>query len=138
MSRYRNTGHDFGGRSIGAGSLSVWTHHLKEMEFIPSYSIGKYTGMAVHLGSGVESWEEHNFMADHNISFVSPGCGTVGGVGGWMSAGGHTTITSTYGLGADQVLSLGVVTASGRFVTADPSTNTDLFYAIRGGGGGMI
>lgn len=105
------------------------------MEFIPSYSIGKYTGMAVHLGSGVESWEEHNFMADHNISFVSPGCGTVGGVGGWMSAGGHTTITSTYGLGADQVLSLGVVTASGRFVTADPSTNTDLFYAIRGGGG---
>ncbi|KAI0892379.1 FAD-binding domain-containing protein [Annulohypoxylon nitens] len=131
----KNTGHDFGGRSIGAGSLSVWTHHLKEMEFIPSYSIGQYTGMAVHLGSGVESWEEHNFMADHNISFVSPGCGTVGGVGGWMSAGGHTTITSTYGLGADQVLSLGVVTASGRFVTADPFTNTDLFYAIRGGGG---
>ncbi|XDG05417.1 hypothetical protein ABKA04_005032 [Annulohypoxylon sp. FPYF3050] len=131
----KNTGHDFGGRSIGAGSLSVWTHHLKEMEFIPSYSIGPYRGMAVHLGSGVESWEEHNFMADHNISFVSPGCGTVGGVGGWMSAGGHTTITSTYGLGADQVLSLGVVTASGRFVTADPFTNTDLFYAIRGGGG---
>ncbi|KAI1210253.1 FAD-binding domain-containing protein [Annulohypoxylon truncatum] len=131
----KNTGHDFGGRSIGAGSLSVWTHHLKEMEFIPSYSIGPYRGMAAHLGSGVESWEEHNFMNDHNISIVSPGCSTVGGVGGWMSAGGHTTITSTYGLGADQVLSLGVVTASGRFVTADPFTNTDLFYAIRGGGG---
>ncbi|KAI1087979.1 FAD-binding domain-containing protein [Rostrohypoxylon terebratum] len=130
----KNTGHDFGGRSIGAGSLSIWTHHLKEMEFIPSYSIGQYTGMAVHLGSGVESWEEHNFMADHNISFVSPGCGTVGGVGGWMSAGGHTTITSTYGLGADQVLSLGVVTASGEYVTADPFTNTDLFFAMRGGG----
>ncbi|KAI1452168.1 FAD-binding domain-containing protein [Annulohypoxylon moriforme] len=131
----KNTGHDFGGRSIGAGSLSVWTHHLKEMEFISSYSIGPYRGMAAHLGSGVESWEEHNFMNTYNISVVSPGCGTVGGVGGWMSAGGHTTITSSYGLGADQVLSLGVVTASGRFVTADPYTNTDLFYAIRGGGG---
>ncbi|KAI0886801.1 FAD-binding domain-containing protein [Annulohypoxylon maeteangense] len=131
----KNTGHDFGGRSIGAGSLSVWTHHLKEMEFIPSYSIGPYNGMAAHLGSGVESWEEHNFMNTYNTTIVSPGCGTVGGVGGWMSAGGHTTITSTYGLGADQVLSLGVVTASGSFVTADPFTNTDLFYAIRGGGG---
>ncbi|KAI2471066.1 FAD-binding domain-containing protein [Annulohypoxylon bovei var. microspora] len=131
----KNTGHDFGGRSIGAGSLSVWTHHLKEMEVIPSYSIGPYSGMAAHLGSGVESWEEHNFMNTNNITVVSPGCGTVGGVGGWMSAGGHTTLTSTFGLGADQVLSLGVVTASGRFVTADPYTNTDLFYAIRGGGG---
>ncbi|KAI1413400.1 FAD-binding domain-containing protein [Hypoxylon sp. FL1857] len=131
----KNTGHDFGGRSVGAGSLSVWTHQLKEMEFIPSYSIGPYQGMAAHLGAGVESWEEHNFMAANNITVVSPGCGTVGGVGGWMSVAGHTTITSTYGLGADQVLSLGVVTASGRFVTADPYTNSDLFYAIRGGGG---
>ncbi|OTA95210.1 hypothetical protein M434DRAFT_69740 [Hypoxylon sp. CO27-5] len=131
----KNTGHDFGGRSVGAGSLSIWTHHLKQMEFIPSYELGPYQGMATHLGAGVESWEEHNFMAANNITFVSPGCGTVGGVGGWMSSGGHTTITSKVGLGLDQVLSLGVVTASGRFVTADPYTNSDLFYAIRGGGG---
>lgn len=134
----RNTGHDFGGRSLGAGSISVWTHHLKEMEFLPSYTIGPYSGMAVQFGAGVESWEEHNFMAEHNISVVSPGCSTVGGAGGWMSSGGHTTITSKVGLGVDQVLSLGVVTAAGRFVTADPFTNTDLFYAIRGGGGGTI
>ncbi|KAI1098424.1 FAD-binding domain-containing protein [Jackrogersella minutella] len=131
----KNTGHDFGGRSIGAGSLSIWTHHLKQMELIPEYTLGPYNGMAVHLGVGVESWEEHNFMAANDITFVSPGCGTVGGVGGWMSSGGHTTIVSTFGLGADQVLSLGVVTASGEFVTADPFTNSDLFYAIRGGGG---
>ncbi|OTB12258.1 hypothetical protein K445DRAFT_321253 [Daldinia sp. EC12] len=131
----KNTGHDFGGRSVGAGSLSIWTHHLKAMEFIPSYRLGPYNGKAVHFGAGVESWEEKNFMAAHNISVVSPGCGTVGGVGGWMSSGGHTTITSKFGLGADQVLSLGVVTASGRFVTADPYTNPDLFFALRGGGG---
>lgn len=91
--------------------------------------------MAAQFGSGVESWEAKNFMAANNITMVAPGCNTVGGVGGWMSSGGHTTITSTYGLGADQVLSLGVVTASGRFVTADPFTNTDLFFAMRGGGG---
>ncbi|OTA99711.1 hypothetical protein M426DRAFT_27251 [Hypoxylon sp. CI-4A] len=131
----KNTGHDFGGRSVGAGSLSIWTHFLKETEFIPSYRIGQYQGMAAQLGAGVESWEAQAFMAIHNVTVVSPGYATVGGVGGWMSGGGHTYITSKYGLGADQVLSLGVVTAAGRFVTANPNTNSDLFYAIRGGGG---
>ncbi|KAI1807546.1 FAD-binding domain-containing protein [Daldinia bambusicola] len=132
----KNTGHDFGGRSVGAGSLSIWTHHLKAMELISSYKLRPYNGMAVHFGAGVESWEEKNFMAAFNVTVVSPGCGTVGGVGGWMSSGGHTTLTSKVGLGADQVLSLGVVTASGRFVTANPYTNQDLFFALRGGGGG--
>ncbi|KAI0165160.1 FAD-binding domain-containing protein [Hypoxylon sp. FL1284] len=131
----KNTGHDFGGRSVGAGSLSIWTHWLKEMQFIPEYEIGEYSGMAAQRGAGAESWETHNFMVDNNITLAAPGCGTVGGVGGWMSMGGHTQITSKLGLGADQVLSLGVVTASGRFVTADPFTNTDLFFALRGGGG---
>ncbi|KAI2779933.1 FAD-binding domain-containing protein [Daldinia loculata] len=132
----KNTGHDFGGRSVGAGSLSIWTHHLKAMEFIPSYELGPYQGKAAQFGAGVESWEERNLMAAHNITVVAPGWVTVGGIGGWMSSGGHTTITSKFGLGADQVLSLGVVTASGRFVTADPYTNPDLFFALRGGGGG--
>ncbi|KAI1385796.1 FAD-binding domain-containing protein [Hypoxylon trugodes] len=132
----KNTGHDFGGRSVGAGSLSIWTHHLKEMEFIPSYRVGPYRGKAVQLGAGVQSWEAHNLMAAYNVTVVSPGFGTVGAVGGWMSSGGHTYIVSKYGLGADQVLSLGVVTAAGRYVTADPYTNSDLFFALRGGGGG--
>jgi hypothetical protein len=49
--------------------------------------------------------------------------------------GGHGFHTSKFGLGADQILSLELVTADGRFITADPSTNTDLFWALRGGGG---
>ena len=38
-------------------------------------------------------------------------------------------------MASDQVLSLEVVTADGRFVTASPTQNTDLFWALRGGGG---
>ncbi|KAI1812429.1 hypothetical protein GGS20DRAFT_578319 [Poronia punctata] len=132
----KNTGHDFGGRSVGAGSLSVWTHNLKSTEFIPSYEIGQYSGMAVRIGSGVEAWEVSNLMAAHNITVVAAGCNTVGGSGGWLSSGGHSTVTSTFGLGADQALSFEVVTADGRLVTADPLTNQDLFWALRGGGGG--
>ncbi|KAI5863941.1 FAD-binding domain-containing protein [Durotheca rogersii] len=132
----KNTGHDFGGRSVGAGALSVWTHYIKTTEFLPAYEVGEYSGMAVHVGAGIESWEEHNLMARYNVTILAPGCGTVGGAGGWMSGGGHTTVSSRFGLGADQVLALGVVTAAGRFVVADPYTNSDLFFALRGGGGG--
>ncbi len=60
---------------------------------------------------------------------------TVGAYGGWMTGGGHSALASKYGLGADQPLSINVVTADGGFVTADASQNTDLFYALRGGGG---
>ncbi len=132
----RNTGHDFGGRSVGAGSLSIWVHHLKDFELLPDYAGGDYSGRAVRYGAGVEAWEMYNFMAANNITLVAPGGTTVGGAGGWLSGGGHSSITSAYGLGADQALSIEVVTADGRVLTADPETNTDLFWALRGGGGG--
>lgn len=49
---YKNTGHNFVGRSTGAGSLSIWTHHLKSFEFLPGYTQGEYYSMAARVGSG--------------------------------------------------------------------------------------
>ena len=60
---------------------------------------------------------------------------TVGVMGGYIQGGGHSPLSSIYGMAADQVLSMEVVTADGRFVTADFDRNTDLFWALRGGGG---
>jgi FAD/FMN-containing dehydrogenase len=45
-------------------------------------------------------------------------------------------MSSIYGLVADQVLALEVVLANGRFVTVTEETDPDLFWALRGGGGG--
>jgi hypothetical protein len=132
----RNTGHDFVGRSTGAGALSIWTHFLKQFEFIPEYSVGQYKGMAAKVGSGLEAWELYDYMKTHNMTVVVPAGYTVGPFGGWMAGGGHSNLCSLFGMGSDQVLSLQVVTADGRFVTASPTENTDLFYALRGGGGG--
>ncbi|KAI1768641.1 FAD-binding domain-containing protein [Hypoxylon sp. FL1150] len=132
----KNTGHDLIGRSTGAGSLSIWTHWLKDFEFVPEYKVGEYSGRAARVGSGIESWEMFAHMAANNMTVLVAGGYTVGAYGGWIQGGGHSALASKYGLGADQALSIQVVTADGRFVTADPTQNTDLFYALRGGGGG--
>lgn len=47
-------------------------------------------------------------------------------------------MSSLYGLAADQVLALEVVLASGRFVTVTEQSDPDLFWALRGGGGGKL
>lgn len=51
-----------------------------------------------------------------------------------MQGGGHSPATHDFGLGADQVLEAQVVLASGKVVTANPCENSDIFFAIRGGG----
>src|SRR4051812_10208965 len=46
----RNTGHDYLGRSTGAGSLAVWTHHLKDITHVPMYNGSGYNGPAFRIG----------------------------------------------------------------------------------------
>ena len=88
------------------------------------------------MAVGLQNSELSALAAKANITLVLPGGPTVGAGGGWFMGGGHGFHTSLLGLGADQILSLELVTADGRFLTADPDTNTDLFWALRGGGGG--
>ncbi|KAK8018707.1 hypothetical protein PG991_007897 [Apiospora marii] len=83
----KNTGHDFIGRSVGAGSLSIWTHHLKDFGFKPQYEQGGFRGMAARVSSGLESWEMFSFMERHNMTLVVPSDSTVGVYGGWMTGG---------------------------------------------------
>jgi len=60
---------------------------------------------------------------------------TVGVFGGYILGGGHSPLSSILGMGADHVLSFSVVLPSGEFVIASPTSNPDLFFALRGGGG---
>jgi hypothetical protein len=51
---------------------------------------------------------------------------------------GHGPLSSTYGLGVDNVLEIEIVTPNGVLQTANRCTNPDLFWALRGGGGGTF
>jgi hypothetical protein len=66
----KNTGHDFSGKSTGAGALSIWTHHLKTLTYIPSYSDDTYHGPAVKMGAGAQAEEIYAFARDNGISLV--------------------------------------------------------------------
>ncbi|ORX99202.1 hypothetical protein BCR34DRAFT_495535, partial [Clohesyomyces aquaticus] len=131
----RNTGHDFLGKSTGGGSLQIWTHQLKQFEYLPTFRMGDYEGQAVRVGTAIQTFDLNPYMEQYNITLVGSGTPTVGAFGGWVQGGGHGPLTSYFGLGSDQVLSIEVVTADGRFLHADMEENTDLFWAIRGGGG---
>lgn len=58
--------------------------------------------------------------------------------GGWGQNGGYGPLTAQYGLGVDQWLEAKVVTADGELRVANNVSNQDLFWAIRGGGGGTF
>lgn len=131
----RNTGHDYLGRSTGAGSLSVWTHYLKDIEFL-DWSDASYTGQAVKVGAGVQGYEILAATKARHLVVVGGECPTVGLAGGYTQGGGHSALSTNFGLSADNVLEWEAVTADGQIVKASPTENPDLYWALSGGGAG--
>ncbi|KAJ5162211.1 hypothetical protein N7492_007603 [Penicillium capsulatum] len=132
----KNTGHDFNGKSTGAGALGIWTHNLKDIEYYENYHGPGYHGPALKMGAGVQAFEVYEKAKELGFSVVGGEGKTVGVAGGYVLGGGHSPLSSIYGLAADQILALEVVLANGRFVTVTEESDPDLFWALRGGGGG--
>ncbi|KAB8236625.1 FAD binding domain protein [Aspergillus alliaceus] len=131
----RNTGHDYMGKSTGAGAVAIWVHHLKKIEHVQYFS-DRYTGPALRMGAGVQGFEATAAAQAQGQLLVSGNCPSVGLAGGYTQGGGHGQLVSQFGLAADQVLEWEVMTAGGELLTASPSQHADLFWALSGGGGG--
>ena len=131
----RNTGHDYNGKSTGAGSIGIWTHYLKDIE-IMDYSSPSYQGKAMRMGAGVQGFEAYAAANASGLVVVGGECPTVGLAGGYTQGGGHSALASKYGLAADQTLEFEVVDGIGTLLTANRDQNSDMFWALSGGGGG--
>jgi FAD/FMN-containing dehydrogenase len=49
----KNTGHCYLGKSSGAGSLSIWMHNLKQIQYLAEYKTKSYSGPGIKVGAGV-------------------------------------------------------------------------------------
>ncbi|KAJ7616093.1 FAD-binding domain-containing protein [Roridomyces roridus] len=139
----KGTGHEYKGRSGAPGSLAIWTHGLKSItnapKFVPTNcpkSVAPRT--AVTIGAGVMYEELIDFADANSLTIPAGGCISVGAAGGYPQGGGHSMFSNTHGLAADRVLEIEVVTPRGDHLIANQCQNTDIFWAMRGGGGGTF
>ncbi|CAF0958616.1 unnamed protein product [Adineta ricciae] len=134
------TGHDFFGRSTAVGSLLLWLHHMKNRTLIPKWSScrGETFENVIRVDAGVQWGEVYRWLATYNLIAIGGASATVGATGGFLQGGGHGPLTPWKGLAVDQVLQFEVVLADGRRQIVNFCENPDLFWALRGGGGGTF
>lgn len=131
----RNTGHDFWGRSIGYGGLAVRVSNLKSREIL-DWQNAHYEGPALKMGAGVMGFEAQETLEAEGLVMVSGYCPSVGTAGGFVQGAGHSPLSTIYGLAADQTLEYEVITADGELTKVSRDKNSDLFWALNGGGAG--
>ncbi|KAI0392954.1 hypothetical protein F5Y17DRAFT_467215 [Xylariaceae sp. FL0594] len=131
----KNTGHDGTGKSTGAGSLSLWMKNLKDHKIISNYQSSYYKGPAIKIGAGVLGLEAYQVADAKNFRIAGGNCPSVGIAGGYSQGGGHSQLGSVYGMAADNILEWEVLTARGEHLIATPQNNSDLYWALSGGGG---
>jgi FAD/FMN-containing dehydrogenase len=122
----RSGGHSYGGYSTTPG-LIIDVSRLNAVKVNSASS--------VELGPGAQNVNILNALAPHALVVSEGGCPTVC-AGGFLQGGGFGFLTRPIGMACDAVTSAEVVLANGLVVTASAQQNPDLFWAIRGGGGG--
>ncbi|KAI1326032.1 FAD-binding domain-containing protein [Xylariaceae sp. FL0255] len=135
----KNTGHDYFGRSTTANSLALWAHNIQDLEFANTFTAkgcpAKLQNVRI-MGAGIEAGQAEAFFAEQNMHVTVGAVASVGIAGGFGQGGGHGPLGPSYGLMVDQAIEFDVVTADGRLRMINECTDTDLFWAMRSGGGG--
>lgn len=123
----RGGGHNGGGLGVCDDGLVIDLSPMRYTRVDPK-------ARTVRVGGGC-TWGDVDH-ATHAFGMATPsGIISTTGVGGLTLGGGIGHLTRKCGLSIDNLLSVDMVLADGRFVTASAEENEDLFWAVRGGGG---
>jgi FAD/FMN-containing dehydrogenase len=136
-------GHSYLGTSNAADSLLIWTRAMNEIEvhdsFVPQGCQGQVLPVtAVTVGAGVIWMHTYQAVTSGAGRYVQGGgCGTVG-VAGLVQGGGFGTHSKAFGTAGSSLLEAEVVTADGAVRIANACHEPELFWALKGGGGGSF
>ena len=123
----RSGGHSYAGYSTSTGLV---------LDVTRMNSIKVDTGNSTAtIGAGARLIDVYAALAQYGLAIPAGSCPTVG-IAGLTLGGGVGVLGRKFGLTCDALLSAQIVVADGRVLTCDANTNSDLFWALRGGGGG--
>jgi FAD/FMN-containing dehydrogenase len=123
----RGGGHNVAGKAVTDGGVMIDLAELKRIDVDPR-------ARTVRAGGGVTWGELNEATASHGLA-VTGGIVSTTGIAGLTLGGGLGWLMGKYGLAADNLLSAELVTAGGDALTVTDSSQPDLFWALRGGGG---
>jgi hypothetical protein len=123
----RSGGHSTNGYSTGNGVLI----DLTGLDHIHIDPVGK---QAV-VGTGVTFGKFYSALETYGLTVPGGECPDVR-IGGYAQGGGYGFTSVTYGMNCDNAVAFRVMLADRSIVTADATTNPDLYWALRGGTGG--
>ena len=136
-------GHSYHGTSCAPDSLLVWTRHMNGVTphdtFVAQGAIGEQPAQpAVTVGAGAMWADAYDAVTTRGGRYVQGGMCTTVGVAGLVQSGGFNSFSKRYGTAAAGLLEAEIVTADGEARLANAHTHPDLFWAIKGGGGGSL
>lgn len=123
----RGGGHNVAGRAVTDGGVMIDLAEMKGIDVDPD-------AQTVSAGGGVTWTELNDAAAAHGLA-VTGGAISTTGIAGLTLGGGLGWLMARYGLAADNLLEVELVTASGEVLDVSAETHPDLFWALRGGGG---
>ncbi len=123
----RGGGHNVAGRAVADGGLMIDLAEMKRIEVDPDARTATAEG-------GVIWGELNEAAAEHGLA-VTGGAISTTGIAGYTLGGGLGWLMAKYGLAADNLLAVELVTADGDVLDVDADSHPDLFWALRGGGG---
>jgi FAD/FMN-containing dehydrogenase len=136
-------GHSYQGTSNSVDSLLIWTREMNNItileDFVPKGCEGLLKPQpAVAIQAGALWLQAYNEVTTKAGRYVQGGgCMTVG-VAGFILGGGFGSFSKNYGLGAAALLEAEIVTSDGSVKIVNASNELDLFWALKGGGGGSF